>query len=177
MVLNEFVIKFAIFGRPPRGQIRDAIKYFVSESKAKGVFNKYFCSALVSIFSPVFEGIVANWNECWFYYKSKNPFLVSTAISLFGIINFQKKVEAIEGSVNPIGSFPFNLIGEKAISYEIEIKDSRSRTLFFHNLFGPNNFGWDKDGYLVILDYGSKSIFGFILQHGEELHKIKKLPT
>jgi len=43
-----------------------------------------------SIKRCLFKGVVDNWKECEFYYKTNHPFLQPTYFSFFGLCNVQR---------------------------------------------------------------------------------------
>lgn len=57
---------------------------FYKSYEVRGTFSEF-----------LFAGIMTNWNEYRFYRRTKNPFLMPSYFSLFGLFNIQRKAEKI----------------------------------------------------------------------------------
>ena len=103
----------------------------------------------------LFLGIVCNWNEFWFFWKTRNFFLQPTYFSFFGLFNIQKL--GIKCAVTRV-----NLWDQlKIISDKLVEKD-------YHHFSVPKNFTLDK-GKLRILDYGDQKTQEIILECGKKI--------
>lgn len=103
----------------------------------------------------LFAGIMANWNEFTLYRQAKNSFLVPTYFSLFGLLNIQKKVDAITFWK---GSDIWLYICRNSQNINQPFCSS-------HTFAEIENFGLD-EGYLKILDYGSRQSNSFLEANG-----------
>lgn len=106
----------------------------------------------------LFGGIMANWNEYLFYQKTRNPFLMPTYFSLFGLINIQKKSRKIDfWSHEDVWLY----VCRNSINENQPFCDS-------HSFDEIENFGLDGDK-LRMHDYGSRHIREFLRLNGENL--------
>ena len=103
----------------------------------------------------MFKGIVDNWNECYFYWKTKNPFLQPTYFSLFGILNVQ-----LYG----------NSCNLKTVDLWCQLYELTEGKVFddSHHFANENNFCFHKEK-LRMLDYGSKRTHNVIKQYGKKI--------
>jgi len=93
--------------------------------------------------NSLFLGLMSNWHEWRFYYKTKCPLLAPTYFSFFGLINFQKKVEPI-------------LLSDEALRlYALRHCKNKSQAFMIAHVFSnSSNFGLT-DGLLQLVDYGN----------------------
>jgi hypothetical protein len=103
----------------------------------------------------LFMGLVANWNEFWFYWKTRNPFLQPTYFSLFGILNIQRAGE------------PCTFSGVDLLS-QFNNLTNRETSGDPHHFGNPDNFCFC-GGKLKILDYGSNRSREIIAKHGKRI--------
>jgi len=100
----------------------------------------------------LFRGISANWNEFWFYWKTRNSFLQPTYFSLFGLLNIQRCDEPCQLQEVDLWCQLYELTSGKVFG------DS-------HHFANPRNFCFC-DRKLRMLDYGSGRSHGVITQYG-----------
>ncbi|MEI6836011.1 MAG: hypothetical protein WCK59_04220 [Candidatus Falkowbacteria bacterium] len=113
---------------------------------------------IFSIKYLMFSGIMANWNEYLFYRETKNLFVLPTYLSIFGLINFQKRGKEIYfWNSDEIREYIcINSVDEDQI-----FCDS-------HTFAKKENFCLDGDK-LKMLDYGSRHVHNFLRLNGDKL--------
>jgi len=109
----------------------------------------------ISLRQWIFRGIVENWQEFWFYQKTRNLFCVPTYFSFLGLFNIQK-----------LGSEP-----------KININDLHYQFVIFtnneargHHYDNNGNFSY-QNRKLQILDYGSPKVQKVIIEFGALLQE------
>ena len=112
-------------------------------------------SMITSILGSLFGGILVNWKEFKFYWKTKNSLLQPTYFSFLGIFNIQRYGKLCQ-------SRPVDLWCQlrKLTNNEV-FKDS-------HHFDNPNNFCVD-NGRLKMLDYGNNKCQLVIMLYGEKI--------
>jgi len=101
-------------------------------------------------------GIVNNWREFRFFYKTKHPFLQPTYFSFLGLFNIQKvsKICLVEQN-----------------SFKVQIrKITNNEAGYDHHFSNPANFCFD-NGKLKIFDYGNKEVQETIINYGSKILK------
>jgi len=173
-VFSNFVIKLFVPRSPDRQQVRIILtiiaKKYIFRSKMSAAETKHIFSDLKVIMLPLWEGLAANYQERSYYRRRKNPFLVPTKFSLFGILNFQIKVEKMDFKVGSHLGYPLKDLFALVNGYYNEGTPIEVNSPFVHHMLSHANYGWDKSGRLVMFDYGDKSVAPFIDAYGEKLH-------
>lgn len=175
IVFNSFVLKFPIFSQMDWKAVGLVIRFGISkyiwqdknfEPNTLGTF--FFFESLNVTMYPWTEGIRSNWLEFYYFLITRNHFLTPTYFSFFGLINVQKKVVKIKMSRGQ-QSYPFNQLFPLINGY---YRNAPISTIvpFCHHML-KESYSWDDEGYLVMFDYGNKSVFPFILEKGEEVHR------
>jgi len=175
LVLNSFVLKFPIFRQPDWKALTFVLRLGVnkyiwpSRKFEPGLSETFmFFDRLGICLSPLTDGILSNWLEFYYYIRTRNSFLIPTYFSFLGLINIQKKIVVIKidrsGRTYPFGEL--FLIVDKYYCYE-----SISLIAPFCHHMLKESYSWDDDGHLTMFDYGNKSVFPFILEKGEEIHR------
>ncbi len=103
----------------------------------------------------LFRGLSANWNEFWFYQRTRNPFLQPTYFSLFGFLNVQRcdtpcRLQAVD------------------LCYQLRELTSGRIVDDPHHFANPRNFCF-YNGTLRMIDYGSRRTHGIITQYGQKI--------
>lgn len=112
-----------------------------------------------------FSGIMANLQEYKFYRKNKNLFVMPTYFTFFGLFNIQKRGTKIDFWEN---KDVWSYLLKNIQNYGQAFQDG-------HTLSEIENYCLD-DGFLKIVDYGSRRLEPFLLLHGENLFYNFKAP-
>lgn len=110
-------------------------------------------------------GIMANYHERQFYKRTKNPFVMPTYFSFFGLFNIQKRGKKIDF---------WDMYGIWGYVYH----NSQNPNQPFcdgHTLADPKNYCTD-NGKLKLVDYGNRQVAEFLKINGENLYNNFKLP-
>lgn len=110
-------------------------------------------------------GIMANYYERKFYKQTKNPFVMPTYFSFFGLFNVQKRGEEVN-------------FWESDSLWGYVCTNSQNIDQPFcdnHTLCEPKNFCID-NGKLKLVDYGNRQIAEFLRINGENLYNNFKHP-
>lgn len=172
LLFGWFVLKFPIFTNPDWVVVYSVLKLGIRKcilrKKESNFTNFNFLESLFTTLTPLTDGLSSNWLEFYYYLKTRNKFLVPTYFSFFGLINIQRQVEKIE--INPGDlKYPFkdffSIINGyySNSSFEVNVR-------FTHHMLAES-YCWGSDGGLMIFDYGDKSVFPFISEKGEKMHK------
>ena len=103
----------------------------------------------------LFGGLVNNWNEFWFYLKTRNPFLQPTYFSFFGLFNIQRYGEPCNLPIIDLWKCLYKITNGEVF------EDS-------HTFGDPNNFCF-YNGKLRIVDYGSRRTHPVIRRYGKRI--------
>jgi len=151
IVLEKFAIKI------PKINITIALKIACYEIRY-GVFWKnlfdYSYEMYGSVHIHLFKGIMANWLEYQYYRETKSSFLVPTHFSLCGLVNIQKRADALKMN-DDFWSQMYRLTNGEVFD------DS-------HHFAEPANFS-KTNGQLQMIDYGSKRCHNVIRKYGEKI--------
>ena len=139
-----------------------------AEPKLWGVLKTYcelpmFASGVRGFKRMLFNGLVANWCEFWFYQTTRHPFLQPTYFSFFGLFNIQRLGVASKIKKDDLWRKLMALTNGNIIDD-------------FHHFDNPENF-CSKDGRLRILDYGDPICRKIILAYGQVMHHYYNLPS
>ena len=107
----------------------------------------------------LFGGLWANWSEFQFYRKTKNPFLLPTYMSVFGLVNVQQIGESCD--------FENDNPWHELINLTLDICQDP------HSFSESGNLCY-RDGNLRIFDYAGTATQQIILKHGVRFSKITK---
>ena len=144
----------------PRIQLKIAlgIASFIGWKRLhKYVFKKHSWTSINSVTHYIYGGILANWNEYFFYLKNKNiQILMPVHFSFFGLINIQSTGDPLSMESNDF-SHKINIL----TNWEA----SGSHT--FRNI---QNF-CQVDNKLRIVDYGDPRMFDVMGKYGEKMHR------
>jgi hypothetical protein len=174
LLLGWFVLKFPIFAKPDWHSVRFIFKMglhkYVLRNKNFEPDISYFnfFESLTAVMTPFTDGVFSNWLEFYYYLKTRNDFLVPTYFSFFGLVNVQKQIVKIkirdEGLIYPFEEF-FSIIDDyhRPSSFKLLLP-------FCHHML-KESYCWGDDGGLMMFDYGNKSVFPFICEKGEEMHR------
>jgi hypothetical protein len=110
---------------------------------------------LYSFRNLLFRGTNANWQEFWFYLKTRHILLQPTYFSFFGLFNIQK-----------IAFRP--LITKSDCDLQFHAITPKARGHHFEN---ANNFCLDKDNKLKFLDYGDKEVREVVISAGDIIYQ------
>jgi len=113
-------------------------------------------------------GIMANLQESSFYRQTKNPFVMPTYFSFFGLFNIQKKGEEI------------TFWKDEEIWFFVvkNIKNYHQIFIDAHVFADIRNFVLDDNGLLKLIDYGSRYAVEFLKINGKNLsEKFIKPPS
>lgn len=102
-------------------------------------------------------GAYANWNEFYFYLKTRHPFIQPTYFSLFGLLNVQMYDEPCRAEWTNFFTQLDELTDRKASEDP-------------HHFANPRNFCLH-DGKLRMLDYGGRKARDVITRYGVTIHK------
>ena len=153
IIFKNFVVKLPII------HFRRAIRSIWVNFR-RGYLLECLSWDIYALFSPrrlLFRGILENWREFCYYFRSRSPFLVPTYFSLFGIINFQKRGEKTKNEYENLWHQLYYITNG-----EIRV-DS-------HTFENSDNF-CDEDGNLMIVDYGNIRIHGVLDKYGNKIFK------
>lgn len=106
----------------------------------------------------LFKGLSANWNEFWFFRKTRNPLLQPTWFSFFGFLNIQKYGELCQLPKRGFWMQMYALTDGEAFA------DS-------HHFRNSENFGFSDDGKLRMFDYGSRKSHVVIERFGARIRE------
>lgn len=153
IVLDKIVIKIA------KISFMRAIKIAIFEIKHR-VFLKnllrYNYRMYGTIHMALLSGIMENWNEYRFYYKTQSLFLVPTYFTFF-LFNIQKRGEMLELKEKVMWNKIVDIIGRR-------IMDDP------HHFENPNNF-CKTNNRLQMLDYGSLKCHNIVLEFGDKIQQ------
>lgn len=110
------------------------------------------------------RGILANVNEFrYFVFNSRNPLMVPTYFSLFGLVNIQPLVipKAKGYGANKIWNLCY-----AATDIENEMRDCDTHA------WEDQNFTQAKDGTIALFDYGSSRAWPMVKKYGDRFSKI-----
>lgn len=175
LLLGWFVLKFPIFAKPDWLAVRFIFKMGLNKYVLKNknfephLYETFsFFESIVTVISPLTDGVFSNWLEFYYYLKTRNDFLTPTYFSFLGLVNIQKQIVKIkvrdEGLIYPFKEF-FPIIDDYYRNGSIELQ-----VPFCHHMLGES-YCWGNDGGLMMFDYGNKSVFPFICEKGEEMHR------
>jgi|GEM_PF-5342590 len=181
LVFGRIVIKIAVFRLPDKAALNFVLKMglykYILRSKKYFPSNQdnfKFFEGLSCVLTPLYDGLASNLLEFIFYLKTRNKFLAPTYFSFLGLVNFQIRAEQAEIGRKE-GNYPFNEIFPLVSNYyrnaPIEVV-----VPFCHHMLSES-YGWDRQDRLVMFDYGSKSVFPFVLEKGEEIHSRYHRPS
>ena len=150
---DRIVVAFPLLGIVVKIPIIHFIRLFSVLTTEKGEFPLYWKYWKMKIFS----GLISNWNEFRFYWRTRNPFLQPTYFSIFGLLNIQRYGE------------PCNL---QIVDLWCQLHELTDGSVFddSHHFANPNNFCFYK-GKLRISDYGSQRSHRVIMKYGERIFK------
>ncbi len=142
-------------------------KYRLNKEKEFGfrvpVVKNYGQNGSNSMF--LIAGIMANRQEWKFSRRNKNPFIMSTYFSLFGLFNVQKKGKEIDFWDD---SGVWHYIHENSQNHNQPFCDG-------HALAAIENYCLDGQ-HLKMVDYGSRFLEPFLEANGKRLSQNFKLP-
>jgi len=156
-VFNSFVWKLAKIQKPHWRALYNIIFIKKAYQGFKDKGNK-----ISHIFRPIYLGLSVNLQERRLYKMSRNKFLAPTYFSFLGICNIQKKRRVLAKDIPEL-----LLVID---SYVYFLGNLAERAEFSHALLNKQNYGWDEDGHLQIIDYGDKAIRCFLLEQGDYLY-------
>lgn len=111
-------------------------------------------------------GILPNIQERRFYKKTKNPFVMPTYFSFFGLVNIQKRGKQI-----------YFWGDNDVFRYLCQNSQNRNQPhVDGHTLSEIENFVLDNDNHMKLVDYGNKQVAPFLEMNGENLYNNFKLP-
>lgn len=111
----------------------------------------------VGLNSEIFGGMMANWNEFIFFIKTRNSFLLPTYFSFFGLVNIQKRGQALDWTEDNF----FVFLQENSQEKDQIFIDT-------HSFDNPRNFCLD-NSKLKMIDYGSRHCRSFIMENWEQI--------
>jgi len=100
----------------------------------------------------LFKGIADNWREYWFFIKSRNPFLLPSYFSFFGLFNIQQ--------VGQVCTTESSVLWRQLVELTAGATSKSS-----HHFVNPENFCF-VGKKLRILDYGSPRVQQVISKFG-----------
>jgi len=103
----------------------------------------------------MFKGLVANWTEFYFYWRTRNPFLQPTLFSFFGLMNIMPFAEPCKFQEDDLWCQLYELTGGKVF------KDA-------HHFADPLNFCFFNQT-LRMIDYGSRGCQLVVSEFGEKI--------
>lgn len=133
--------------------------FFRRDTKGKWDYLKKYLTWPLETYSGfrglLFRGLSANWNEFWFYQKTRNSFLQPTYFSFFGLLNVQRY------------DTPCQL---QSVDLWCQLYELTSGKVFddSHHFENPRNFCFC-NGTLRMLDYGSRRTHSVITQYGTKI--------
>ena len=138
-------------------QFYKELKYFLKEKDYKGLFSAISEDVYEygSMKSCLFYGFVKNMNEARFYRANKLSILVPTYFSVFGVMNFQKKVHDYQ--LLDLTSIKFFA----KISKLVKLGNPVVRYLF------KDVYNFAFIDYLQVIDYGDLEVQRFLLKSGD----------
>jgi len=160
-IFNHFVIKVAqihfkaayknVAGWWKAGKKRQALKLI------REIFWGDYYSTNFHPKTNLLAGIRANLLEFGFYLRHRHVFCKPTYVTLFGLVNIQKK-----GQVCEIPYEQFKPRMHELTNDEIPTQD--------HTFDSPGNFACN-DNHLQIIDYADPAIQPLILKYGKKLYQ------
>ena len=152
----DFVVKVA------KIRLLEAIRCAIDLSSC-GLFWRSAFSCTVEnygIAQFLFAGIVENWNERKFCKETRLKCLVPTYLSIFGLVNIQKKGDVLcDISDKSLWSKMCEIMSEKIWEYP-------------HLFNNPSNFCKTQEGHIQIVDYGSARCHGVIRKYCDEIYNL-----
>jgi hypothetical protein len=137
-----------------------ALRDFKHFSQEWGALKKYLMFPIeteAGLKGYLSRGVLSNWNEFWFYLKTRNPFLQPTYFSFFGFLNIQKCDEPCQSSDDNLWRQFIEIAGNSICQDP-------------HHFYNHQNFCVYKNR-LRMLDYGNRQVRDIITRHGTEIYE------
>jgi hypothetical protein len=147
-IVHFFLAVIAFFHRVPKGKKWEYLKKYISLPIEYTYGFRWL----------LFTGISANWNEFWFWWKTRNSFLQPTYFSLFGLLNIQQYDQPCQLLEDDLWCQLYELTNSKVFD------DS-------HHFTNPRNFCFSR-GKLRMLDYGSRLSQRVVEKYGEKIFEL-----
>ena len=100
-------------------------------------------------------GIICNWREYVYCRNLQSPFLQKTYVSIFGLLNIQKKGERLT-------------IQDVDLWCQLVEMTDEEVWADGHTFSNTNNF-CNANGHLKMIDYGNNKIFDVLKKHGNKI--------
>jgi hypothetical protein len=157
LIFKNFVIKF------PRIFPLLAIKGIYKRARKRYLLMMYLKAGIYSYTESarkyLLRGILENWREFTLYYRCRSKLLAPTYFSLFGLLNIQRAGKEID--VERVGYLLLGEICRITNNDHNILKDA-------HHFSNPRNF-CEKDGRLMMIDYGSEYARRIVEKYGNKI--------
>ena len=158
IIFEKFVVKI------PRIFFKKSIKIFYRAVEGGYIFKKFAWKPDIKTSFSWFllSGILDNWREFYFYFKTRPGFVIPTYFSFFGLLNIQKTGNILVLNDNAEEYMAFfgqlNVITEGAVFNAT------------HTFANPENFSRE-NGKLLMVDYGDIRVQSVLTDYGDKILK------